>query len=56
MEPAEETKISSEVLEWWTESSVTSNQQGKRRDLELSNTRMRLTDLVRARGITRPNF
>jgi hypothetical protein len=55
-EPAEETRNIYEILERWVESSVNSYQKGKRRDLEVSNTRMRLTYLLTARGITRPNL
>jgi hypothetical protein len=55
-ERAEETRSSSDFLEWWAESSVNSNQQGTRIDLEVSKTTMRLTDLLMARGITKPNL
>jgi DDE superfamily endonuclease len=55
MEPVEEARISSEFSEWWSESSVSSIQQGKRRDLEVSSTREMLTTLHRARRVTRPS-
>jgi DDE superfamily endonuclease len=56
MEAIQQAKMASEFSEWWSQSSASTANQGRRRDLDVSRTRTGLTDLIRNLGLTIPTL